>query len=216
MKLFTKRKVFAFIFIILVITSFMLYKKYHLSSDKAIDYVQDHAKLGWLFFIVFYAATVLIIAIPETPFTIAAGILFPYWIGVTIVMIGSIIGAMTAFLLSKYLFHNYFHRKLAHTKYLKWTKIKDQNKLTKLTLMARITPFFPFNITNYALAMTKIKPNNFFAATLVGILPGIFLLVFVGRKLEEVIPIEWIMVFSVLCIVFSLIYIFKSKILKKD
>jgi len=215
MKLFTKRKVFAFVLFVVILAIFILYKKYNMSSNSAIDYVQGHAKLGWLIFVILYAITVMIIAIPETPFTIAAGVLFPYWIGVGLVMIGSIIGAMTAFLISRYLFHDYFHKKLAHTRFLKWTKIKDQNHLTKITLIARVTPIIPFNLSNYAFAMTKIKPNNFFISTLVGILPAVFLLVFIGNKLEEVISPEWAIAFTISCIVFALFYVFKDKILKK-
>lgn len=211
MKIFTKRKIFAFVFFVIVLAIFILYKKYNLSSDSTFDYILAHAKIGWLIFIALYAGTVLILAIPETPFTIAAGILFPYWIGVSLVIIGTMIGSMAAFLVSRYIFHDYFHKKLAHTKYLKWTKIKDQNHLTKITLIARVTPFIPFNLSNYAFAMTKIKTNNYFTATLIGTLPAIFLLVFVGNKLEKIIQPEWAMAFTISCIIVVLFYIFKDK-----
>ena len=208
----TKRKVFAFVFFVIILSIFILYKKYNMSSDSAVDYIQDNAELGWIIFVVIYAITVLIIAIPETPFTISAGIIFPYWIGVVLVIIGTMIGAMAAFLASRYIFHDYFHRKLAHTKYLKWSRIRDQNKLTKIILIARVTPFIPFNISNYAFAMTKIKPNNFFISTLVGALPAIFLLVFIGNELEGFIQPEWVILFSISCIIFALFYSFKGRI----
>ncbi|MEK6886349.1 MAG: VTT domain-containing protein [Nanoarchaeota archaeon] len=204
------KKILAFIFIIIVLSLMISIKKYNLDSDNVVEYLKDHTKVGWIIFVIFYAITILIPTIPVAPFMIAAGIFFSFWIGFALTLIGTMLGAMLSFVISRYLFHDYFHKQLSKTKYFKWTKIKDQNKLIKLVLISRLTPFIPFNLANYVLAMTKVKANNYFLTTLVGIIPAIIILVFVGIKIDEIVTLEWITVAIILTAVIATYFYKKS------
>ena len=45
------------------------------------------------------------------------------------------------------------------------------------TLFLRFIPLFPFNGLNFALGLTRVKFKDYFLATLIGIIPGSFILV---------------------------------------
>jgi len=77
-------------------------------------YVQSMGLLGWLAFVLLYVLAT-VVAVPGTILTVISGYVFNTVIGFVLVVIGASLGAMLTFIISRYLFHDYFHRKFAHT-----------------------------------------------------------------------------------------------------
>ncbi len=120
-----------------------------------------------------------------SPLAIISGFIFGKWLGTIFVIFGMTIGASCL-----YLFANYFLKELIRDKFL--------NRFQNLELKFKKSEFFylliyrfiggiPFAISNILPCIFNVKILNFFLATLIGMLPQIFLTVSIGSGLEKLI-----------------------------
>ena len=190
-KKFNLKKIFVgitFLFTITLIIYLQISGKVDIDSFSM--YIQSHGYFGWLSFVLIYALGTLF-AFPGSILTLIAGFVFDSLVGFVLVLIGASIGALLAFLISRYLFHDYFHKKFAHAKFLKYTKTENQKNLTSTIFFMRLLPIFPFNALNYGYGLTKITAGRYFLATLFGIMPGVFVWVFLGSSLKDVFSLKF-------------------------
>ena len=120
-----------------------------------------------------------------SPVAIFGGFIFGKWIGSIIVLLGLSIGATLL-----YKFANFFLKDLIKEKFLnKYQSLEDKFKRSEFIylLVYRFIGGIPFAISNVVPCIFNVKTFNFFWATLVGILPQIFLICSIGSGLEKVI-----------------------------
>ena len=113
------------------------------------------------------------------------GFIFDKWIGTVVVVLGLSIGA--TFL---YIFGNYFLRDLIREKFLnKYQNLEIKFKKSEFTylLVYRFIGGIPWQISCLLPAIFNVKALNFFFATLIGIVPQIFLAVSIGSGIEKII-----------------------------
>lgn len=138
---------------------------------------------GWgpllpiLFILVYAVATVALV--PGSLLTLAGGLLFGLWLGVFYCFTGATLGAVAAFLISRYLARGAIERRLAgHPSFARIDRAVGRDGL-RIALLLRLSPFFPFVWLNYALGLTRIRFRDYGLACL-GMLPGAFLYVYFG------------------------------------
>ncbi|MDC1181681.1 VTT domain-containing protein, partial [Candidatus Pelagibacter sp.] len=111
--------------------------------------------------------------------------IFGKWIGTLLVVLGLSIGATFI-----YLFGNYFLKDLIREKFLNRFKNLEQ-KFKKsefiFLLLYRFIGGIPWQLSCLLPTIFNVKLINFFFATLIGIIPQIFLAVSIGSGLEKVI-----------------------------
>jgi uncharacterized membrane protein YdjX (TVP38/TMEM64 family) len=56
-----------------------------------------------------------------------------------------------------------------------------------MVFLSRLSPAFPFNLLNYLLGLTAVRIGAFVLANLLGMLPGIFLYVYIGAAARDAI-----------------------------
>ena len=120
-----------------------------------------------------------------SPAALLGGFIFGKWIGTIIVVLGLSIGA--TFL---YIFGNYFLKDLIRKKFLNKFKsldVKFKNSELLYLLIYRFIGGIPWQLSCLLPAIFDVKIKNFFYATLVGIIPQIFLVVSIGSGLEKII-----------------------------
>ena len=120
-----------------------------------------------------------------SPIALLGGFIFGKWLGTIVVVLGLSIGA--TFL---YIFGNYFLKDLIREKFLdkfKNLEIKFKNKEFTYLLIYRLIGGVPWVLSCLLPAIFNVKIYNFFFATLIGIIPQIFLAVSIGSGLEKVI-----------------------------
>ena len=120
-----------------------------------------------------------------SPVAILGGFILGKWIGTLIVVLGLSIGA--TFL---YMFGNFFLKDLVREKFLNKfgnLEIKFRNSEFIYLLIYRFIGGIPWQISCLLPTMFNVKVKNFFFATLVGIIPQIFLVVSIGSGLEKII-----------------------------
>ena len=120
-----------------------------------------------------------------SPVALIGGFIFGKWIGTILVVFGLSIGA--TFL---YIFGNYFLRDLIREKFLnKFQKLENKFKESEFLylLIYRFIGGVPWQLSCLLPTLFNVKRTNFFLATLIGIIPQIFLAVSIGSGLEKVI-----------------------------
>jgi len=119
------------------------------------------------------------------PVTLLAGFIFGKWLGVFLLVIGMSIGA-TIF----YIIGNYFFKEAIKEKFLNKFKNLEMkfNKSEFIYLLVyRFIGGIPFALSNVLPCIFNVRISNFFFATLIGLLPQLFLIVSIGSGLEKII-----------------------------
>jgi uncharacterized membrane protein YdjX (TVP38/TMEM64 family) len=120
-----------------------------------------------------------------SPIALMGGFIFGKWIGTFVVVLGLSIGA--TFL---YIFGNYFLKEFIKEKLLnKYHKLETKFKKSEFIylLVYRFIGGIPWQISCLLPTLFNVRVRNFFFATLIGIVPQIFLAVSIGSGFEKII-----------------------------
>ena len=120
-----------------------------------------------------------------SPVALFGGFIFGKWIGTLIVVLGLSIGA--TFL---YMFGNYFLKDFIREKFLnKYQRLEMKFKKSEFIylLIYRFIGGIPWQLSCLLPTLFNVKVKNFFFATILGIIPQIFLAVSIGSGLEKLI-----------------------------
>jgi len=138
--------------------------------------------LAWLAFMALYAvATVLFL--PGSVLTLAGGSLFGPVLGTFVNLTGATLGAVLAFLLSRYLASDWVEQKTGGR--LKQLKEGVEDEGWRFVAFVRLVPLFPFNLLNYALGLTRIRFLHYLVATTICMLPGALAYTYLGYAGRE-------------------------------
>ena len=120
-----------------------------------------------------------------SPIALLGGFIFGKWLGTIIVVIGMSVGA--TFL---YIFGNYFLKNLIRDKFLnRYQNLERKFKKSEFyyLLIYRFIGGIPWQLSCILPTIFVVWVKNFFFASLIGIIPQIFLAVSLGSGLEKVI-----------------------------
>ena len=120
-----------------------------------------------------------------SPVALLAGFIFGKWLGTFVLVFGMSIGATIM-----YIFANYFLKEIIKEKFLnkfKELEVKFKRSEFNYLLIYRFIGGIPFVISNVLPCIFNVKIGNFFLATIIGIIPQIFLMVSIGSGIEKII-----------------------------
>ena len=181
---------------LLIIFLLLFFSKFSLHEITSYDFIKDNRlyflelKNSNLFLVssIFLLLTILWV-FPflgfGSPIALLGGFILGKWVGTVIVVLGLSIGA--TFL---YVFGNYFLKDIIRDKFLnrfKTLEIKFQNSEFIYLLIYRFIGGVPWQLSCLLPTLFNVKKSNFFFATLIGIIPQIFLAVSIGDGLEKII-----------------------------
>ena len=182
--------------ILLMVFLFLFFSKFSLHEVTSYDFIKENREYFiqlknsnlFLVSIIFIIITILWV-FPflgfGSPIALIGGFIFGKWIGTIIVVIGLSTGA--TFL---YVFGNYFLKDLIRNKFLdkfKSLELKFKKSEFIYLLIYRFIGGIPWQLSCLLPAIFNVKIINFFFASLIGIIPQIFLVVSIGSGLEKVI-----------------------------
>lgn len=127
--------------------------------------------LGALYFGVAYTIAE-ILAIPAIPLAASAGYIFGPVEGTAVVLVSASVAAAISFLIGRTLLRDYVEKVLEE--YPKFSKLDKAigKEGFKLMLVLRLSPIFPFALSNYLYGASSINFPAFFWGTLLGFAPG--------------------------------------------
>lgn len=138
----------------------------------------------FLFGILYFVAEVL--AIPATPLTLSAGYCFGLLPGTAVVLVAGTCAATVAFFVGKTLLRDWLQKDILpnHAKFQKLDAAIGQQGF-KLLFLVRLSPIFPFALSNYLYGASSIRFVDFFWGTLLGFGPGTLGYVYTGLVGKE-------------------------------
>ena len=144
------------------------------------DWVSAMGTAGIFIFIGAYAVTTVLL-LPGLILTLGAGFAFGLWRGFLAVSAGSNLGAALAFLVARFLARDKVKAIVKGSE--KFQRIDDAigKQGAKLVFLLRLGPAIPFNVSNYIYGLTGVKFWPYVLASWLGMMPGTFLYVSLGR-----------------------------------
>ena len=183
----------------LTLVSFFLlifFSKFSIDEITSYDFIRDNRSyfqelknsnlfLVSIIFLIFTILWVFPFLGFGSPIALLGGFMFGKWLGTIIVVIGLSVGA--TFL---YMFGNYFLKDLIREKFLnKYENLERRFKKSEFyyLLIYRFIGGIPWQLSCILPTIFNVKTINFFFASLIGIVPQIFLAVSIGSGLEKII-----------------------------
>lgn len=168
--------------VVLLVTGYLLEAPRYL--QEALQWVDGLGIWGPVVFVAMYIA-VCVLVIPGSILTLGAGAVFGVIRGALFTVVGSTLGATLAFVLGRTLMREWVESKIKTSRRLKSVDEAVQREGGRLVFLLRLSPLVPFSISNYVYGVTNIKLSHYFAATAVGMLPGIFLYSYIGSFIRR-------------------------------
>ena len=193
-----KIKIYIGLFYLLIVSLFLHFflSKFSIQQLTSYDFIRENRNYFFelkktnlfLLSIVFLGLTILWV-FPflgfGSPVALLGGFIFGQFIGTLVVVLGLSIGA--TFL---YLFGNYFLKEFIKEKFLnRFSNLEIKFKKSEFIylLIYRFVGGIPWQLSCLLPTIFNVKVINFFFATLIGIIPQIFLAVSIGSGLEKII-----------------------------
>ena len=180
------KKVIRFLLFFLIIIGLGIALAYRdsVSGEMLEEGVRRFGEMGPLFFIGVYAIGTALF-LPGSIMTLAGGAMFgPVW-GVLYSLTGATIGAIIAFLISRYLAADWVEQKASSR--VRRLKSGVEAEGWRFIAFVRLVPLLPFNILNYALGLTHIRISHYIFATFFAMAPGAVAYTYIGFAGRELI-----------------------------
>ena len=192
-----KVKITLGLFYLLVVSSFLYFflSKFTFEELTSYDFIKNNRdyfatlKQANLFLasLIFLLFTILWVVMAGfgSPIALLAGFIFGQWSGTFILTIGMSIGATILYIGASYFFKDIIKEKF----FVKFKNLEVKFKKSEFVylLIYRFIGGIPFAISNVLPCIFNVKTQNFFWATMIGILPQLFLWVSIGSGLEKII-----------------------------
>jgi uncharacterized membrane protein YdjX (TVP38/TMEM64 family) len=147
--------------------------------QSVVNSVQDMGSVGLLYFGLIYLVAE-ILAVPATPLTLSAGVLFGVAKGTAVVLLSASIAASVAFWIGKTVLRSWVEERLQENpKFARLDRAIGEQGF-QLLLLVRLSPIFPFALSNYLYGASSISFWPYFFGTLLGFAPGTLAYVYTG------------------------------------
>jgi uncharacterized membrane protein YdjX (TVP38/TMEM64 family) len=120
-----------------------------------------------------------VLFVPGAAFGLAGGALFGPSLGSIINLNGATLGATLAFLIARYLAADWVSRKAGGR--LKQLIDGVEAEGWRFVAFVRLVPLFPFNLSNYALGLTRIPLSHYVLASFIAMGPGTIAFTWLGH-----------------------------------
>lgn len=149
------------------------------SLKTIVDSISSMGDVGVFYFAVTYIIAE-VLAIPAIPLTASAGYLFGVQEGTTVVLLSGSIAAAVSFLIGRNLLRERVENILEeYPKFQAIDRVIGKEGF-KIMVLLRLSPIFPFALSNYLYGVTSVGFWQYFFGTVVGFAPGTLAYVYTG------------------------------------
>lgn len=144
-----------------------------------VQWIHGAGVLGIVVYALAYLLATLLL-LPGSILTIGAGFAYgPIW-GTALVSPVSVLAATIAFLLGRTVARDWVSRRMQRHPRVAAINEAVGEKGFQIVLLLRLSPIVPFNLLNYALALSRLHLRDYVGASFLGMLPATFLYVYLG------------------------------------
>ncbi len=144
-----------------------------------VDWVHDHGPSAAVLYVVVYVVAAMLM-VPGSGLTVGAGFVYGVLWGTLLVIPASIAAALLSFAIARRFGREWIARRTRGNRKFEALDRAIGRTGFKITLLARLSPIFPYGLLNYALGITDVKFRDYALATAIGMLPGTILYVYLG------------------------------------
>ena len=137
-----------------------------------------------LLFTLVYIAAALTLA-PAFLLTAAGGAIFGVWRGSLIVFVAASLGASAVYALAAPLAHTRWMDRITRDRRVAAVRAAVVGEGLWVMFLLRLSPLVPYNVLNYALALSGVRYADF-ALALIGMIPAIVMYTYYGRVVGDV------------------------------
>lgn len=151
------------------------------------EYIRGLGPVGVFYFMALYT-TLEILAFPATPLTISSGYLFGAAQGTAAVWVSAVTACGVSFLLGRTFFRERILAAFGDSPQFQAIDRAVGKEGFKLILLLRLSPLFPFALSNYLYGLTSVNFWQYLVASAIGFLPGTIAYTYtgqVGKSLAE-------------------------------
>ncbi len=181
----------------------------YLQPARLVEYIQSFGVMAPVVFVGIMALAVVVSPIPSLPLDLAAGVAFGPLLGTVYAVIGAEIGALVSFLIGRTLGQEVIAR-ILKSDVLFCEKCSDHH-LFGFVFVSRLLPVFSFDLVSYGAGLTSMSLKAFALATLLGMIPPTFALVYFG---SSTLSVDWLLI--LLGVVLVTLFIFLPKLIMKN
>lgn len=154
-------------------------------AQQLIEWIRGAGPAGVAVYAAAYIAATLLL-LPGSLLTVGAGLVYGPILGTLLVSPVSVTAATCAFLLGRTLARGWVARRIASDVRLSAIDSVIGRHGFKIVALLRLSPVIPFNLLNYALALTRVRLRDYVIGSFVGMLPATLLYVYVGSLVTSV------------------------------
>lgn len=148
-------------------------------------FVTEHVAAAVAALVLVYAVGTALSIPAMSVATVAAGVVYGLWLGTLGVVMGATLGSAAIFLLVKTSLGDPLRKKVRP--WLGKFERGFQEDAFNYLLALRLVPIFPFWVLNIAPALLGVRLRTYVLSTFLGIIPGTFVYVWVGKGAAETI-----------------------------
>ena len=183
--------IYAISFLILI---YYIFSKFNLEDLTNLNLIKDNQQivnnlkdnnitLLIIIFFIFSVVWILFLGF-ASPIALLSGFIFGKWLGTLISVISFSSGCVALYLVANLFFKDFIRKKLSN-KIQKFVFLFRKNEFLYFMLFRFTGGGMPFAIQNILPVIFEMKVKNYFFATLLGIMPGIFIFNALGAGVDK-------------------------------
>ena len=153
-------------------------------KDALLDLADKHPIQAPLVFVATYLLLGIFGLPGSTVLNVSAGLLFDFWKGLLLVILGSTLASTLAFFCFRYLFRDYVDSIVRS----RFPKVEEnlEREGAYFVFAMRLFPVIPYSLTNMVLAVSPVRFVTYLLVSLLALLPRYVLYVYSGDNLGDV------------------------------
>lgn len=162
----------------------LTFEHLHERRLQLLGFIRTHQVSAAALFVLVYVAVCAAMLPVTAVMMFAGGVLFGFWEGLVLTLIGATGGAGAAFLVSRHLLGKSLQRRFAAHLTVFNQEFAAHGATYLLTV--RLIPIFPFWIINLLAGWTRMPLGEFLWTTAIGVLPSALVFSFLGERMADI------------------------------
>jgi pyruvate/2-oxoglutarate dehydrogenase complex dihydrolipoamide dehydrogenase (E3) component/uncharacterized membrane protein YdjX (TVP38/TMEM64 family) len=150
-----------------------------------VTWIRDAGPTGMAVYVLAYVVA-CVLFLPGLILTLGGGFAYGVAVGVPLVWVAANLGAAVAFLLGRTLLREQIAARVAGNARFAAIDRAVGREGFKVVLLTRLSPAFPFNLLNYAYGLTTVSFRDYVLGSMLGMIPGTAMFVYLGSLLTSV------------------------------
>jgi len=150
----------------------------------ALDWIESTGPVAPALFVVLYII-VTVLFVPGSILTLGAGAVFGVVAGSIYTSVGATLGATAAFIVGRYFLRDWVSGRIKGSERFSAVDEAIGREGWKIVFLLRLSPVFPYNLSNYLFSLTRISLPAYMLASWIGMLPGTVMYVYIGSLIES-------------------------------